>query len=133
MSASTASQMSAPLGHQREVDDMVARVRADLAEGACSLFTPPPVHAPPSADVLDSRMCEELESIRREIDQIGDVLSSDPILLTKHAMALQALDRVDQVLGHLATVLCKEDKQAAIDQISMGDLKSRLLRRPLSN
>lgn len=112
---------------------MVARVRAEMAQGTRSLFKPAPAHAAPSTNVLDERISEELQAIRRQIDQIGDVLSSDPILLTRHAMQLQALDRLDQVLGHLSNVLACENKEAAIEQVSMGDLKSRLLRRPLSN
>lgn len=126
---STASQVQR--SHQRDVDDMVARVRAELAGGTVALFKPPaapPVPAPADS-VIDSRICEELESVRREIDGIADVLSNDIDLLTRHATELQALDRVDQVLGHLAQVLARTDRQAAVEVIGMGDLKARLLGR----
>src|SRR5207237_350441 len=132
MTASTSNPTYVPLDHQCDVDDMVARVRAELAQGTRSLFKPAPAHAAPSANILDGRISEELQSVRRQIEQIGDVLSNDPILLSRHAMSLQALDRVDQLLGHLANVIAKQNKQTAIEQISMGDLKSRLQRRPLT-
>lgn len=126
---STASQVQR--NHQRDVDDMVARVRTEMAGGTVALFKQPATPLP-SDSVIDSRICEELESIRREIDGIADVLSNDMDLLTRHATELQALDRVDQVLGHLAQILARTDKQAAVEAIGMGDLKARLLGRPLS-
>lgn len=127
---STASQVQR--SHQHDVDDMVARVRAEMAGGTVALFKPPAAPPLPSDSVIDSRICDELESVRREIDQIADVLSNDMDLLTRHATELQALDKVDQILGHLAQVLARADKQAAVETIGMGDLRARLLGRPLS-
>jgi hypothetical protein len=131
MIAATASPSYAPPPHQRDVDDMVARVRAELAQGTRSLFKPAPAHAASSANMLDARLGEELQAVRRQLDQLGDILSHDPILLSRHAHALQGLDRVDQVLAHLATVMGRENKSAAVEQISMSDLKARLQRRSL--
>lgn len=127
---STASQVQR--SHQRDVDDMVARVRAEMAGATVALFKPPTPPPVPADSVIDARICEELESVRREIDGIADVLSNDTDLLTRHATELQVLDRVDQVLGHLAQVLGRADRQAAIEAIGMGDLKARLLGRPIS-
>ena len=111
---------------------MVARIRAELAEGTRSLFKPAPAHVAPTTNLLDDRISEELEAVQRQIEQIGDALSDDPILLTRHACALQGLDRVNQILEHLAMVMAKANKEAAVEQISMGDLKARLQRRSLT-
>ncbi len=130
MSAS-AQPMHNPPAHQREVDLMMAAARAEAAEGPRPLFKPAPPKAQLSERVLDHRMSEELEVIRRRLDQIGDILASDPVLLHRHAVSLQGLDLTHQVLGHLASVIAAQDKEAAVEQVSLQDLKSRLRRKPI--
>ena len=62
---------------------------------------------------------------------LGDVLVNDPVLVHRHAAPLQGLDLINQVLGHLATIMSKDDKEAAVEQVSLRDLKARLQRKPL--
>jgi hypothetical protein len=122
-----------PPPHQRNVDDMMAAVRAELASGRRSLFKPAPPKPELSSNAVDQRVAEELETIRRRLDQIGDALASDPILLNRHGVTLQGIDLTNQVLAHLAAVIASEDKKAAVEQVGMHDLKARLQRRPLSS
>ena len=90
MIAATASTSYAPPSHQREVDDIVAHIRAELAQGARSLFKPAPAHTAPSANLLDGRVSEELQTVRRQIDQIGEILTNDPILLDRKSTRLNS-------------------------------------------
>jgi len=115
--------------HQREVDAMMAAIRANPAAAQRSIFKAPPPGRAPSGDALDLRLAEELEMIRRRLDQIGDILVHDPILLHRHAASLQGLDLTDQVLVHLTAVIRAQDKSAAVEAVSMQDLKARLKRR----
>lgn len=134
MSISLARNPSAysPPPHQRDVDATMAAVRAELASGKRPLFKPPPPKPEISANAVDARVAEELEVIRRRLDQIGDALASDPILITRHGVMLQGIDLTNQVLAHLAAVVAAQDKLAAVDRVGMEDLKARLKRRPLS-
>jgi hypothetical protein len=122
-----------PPSHQREVDAMMAAIRAEQAAAGAKrpLFKPAPAKAGPSTSPLDHRIAEELQVIRRRLDQLGDTLASDPILAHRHGVALQGLDLTNQILDHLAQVIGSEDKGLAADQVTMADLRSRLQRRPL--
>ena len=86
--------------------------------------------APPESgtDILRIRLAEELDYARRRLDSLGDELSADPILIRRHHFALQSLDIVAQVLGHVGEVIRSSDPQVAIESIGMGDLKARLTR-----
>ena len=119
-----------PPDHQREVDRIQAVVRSGQAEARRPLFKPAPPPPALSHDVLDQRLAEELEFVRRRLDAIGTILATDPALLARHATSLQDLDHIDQTLGHIAKVIAADDKSAAADRISLSELKSRLQRRP---
>jgi hypothetical protein len=87
---------------------------------------------PPTADTEDRlrlRLSEELEYARRMLDITGDQICADRIVVTRHAAALQSLDRVCQMLGHIAAVVRSSDPYSAIGEIGMSDLKARLTRR----
>ena len=121
---------SVPL-HQQEVDRIQAEIRADLLAGRRSLFKPAPSGPRPSDDVLDERIAQELELAIRQLEQIGDLLAEDPILLQRHAMQLQSIDLLQQVLGHLGRVVAAADKTAAVERITLTELKGRLKRQAL--
>ena len=91
----------------------------------------PPVRAvpsPPSEDVLHVRLGEELDYVRRLLDILGDQLSGDPILLRRHSVALQSIDRMGQILGHVGRVIRSSDPNSAVQDIGISDLKARLTR-----
>lgn len=79
-------------------------------------------------DPLRLRLGEELEYARRLLDGIGNEICADRIAVTRHGVALQSLDRVSQMLGHIAAVIRSIDPQSAVDAIAMSDLKARLRR-----
>ena len=79
-------------------------------------------------DQLRLRLSEELEYARRILDVTGNQICGDRLAITRHAVALQSLDKVGQMLGHIASVIRSSDPVSAIDEIQMGDLKARLKR-----
>ena len=92
---------------------------------------PPPTtkSATPTEDQLRLRLAEELEYARRMLNSMGDELSSDGLIVSRHLAELQTIDIVCQMLGHIASVVRSSDPPAAVDAIGMGELKARLMRR----
>ena len=75
---------------------------------------------------LDRLLAEELDHARRMLEAMGDELALDHQVVTEHAIALQAVDIVGQMLGHIANVVRAEDRGEAIERIGMCDLKAKL-------
>jgi hypothetical protein len=117
--------------HQRRVDEIQAQVRAEAAAQRSSIFRPPPPRPDPSTNPLDHRIAEELECISRHLEQLGSALVADPILVHRHATQLQSIDRINQLLGHLARIVAAEQKDMAVQQVTLQDLRGRLQRVPL--
>jgi len=121
-----------PPAHQREVDAMLAEVRADLEAGRRSLFKPPPPAEPArSTDPIEQRIVEELALVARHLEQLGGLLAAEPMLIAKYGRQLQAIDLMEQILGHLGGVVGAADKAAAVERISLAELKARLQRKPI--
>lgn len=112
-------------GHkgQQRVDAIQEALRAGAA-------LPDEAKAPaaPSPEVVETRVAEEILYVQRLLDTLGEDLVEDPILLQRHARALQNLDRASQVLEHLGAILTAPDRLAAASQVKMDDLRTRLLR-----
>jgi len=91
---------------------------------------PPPLPAAliPTDDQLKVRLAEELEYARRMLDAMGNELAADMGVVMRHAVALQSIDIVGQLLGHIAAVTRSSDPVGAVQRIGMGDLKARLTR-----
>jgi hypothetical protein len=117
--------------HQREVDAAQTLIRADIEAGRRSLFKPAPPGPGRSESLLDERIAEELEVVIRQLEQLGDILSADPILLHRHAGPLQSIDLMQQLLGHLGRVVAARDKAMAVDRVTLTALKARLQRKGL--
>lgn len=117
--------------------DEQRRVDAIVAEAKSSFRRPPPAlaAAPTPADLcpalVDARLSEELEYVRRLLDLMGDQFASDPVILQRHARSMQGFDLAGQILGHIAKVLASPDKGTAIDAIGMHELRIRLKRQEL--
>jgi hypothetical protein len=75
---------------------------------------------------LDRVLAEELDHARRMLEQMGDELALDHQVITEHALALQAVDIVSQMIGHIANVVRADDRPAAVERIGMCELKARL-------
>lgn len=120
---------------QARVDAIVASARAqDQVELKRPLFREPP-RAPlaPSTDPLDRRLEEEIAFTRRTLEGMGDALCDDPILLAKHQVALQSIDLLAQMLGHIASVVGAADRGDAVSRIGMVELRNRLTRECLGD
>ena len=118
--------------HQQRVDELQAQVRREGASKRPPIFKPAAPKPEPSKDPLDHRISEELECIRRHLDLLGGILVNEPILLHRYATQLQSIDRINQQLGHISRIVASEQKDMAIDQVTMQDLRGRLQRKPLS-
>jgi hypothetical protein len=57
---------------------------------------------------------------------MGDELAMSPEVVAEFGTALQAVDIVGQMIGHIANVVRAEDPQKAIDKIGMCELKAKL-------
>ena len=94
---------------------------------------PPP--SPKSVGLTDDqlrlRLAEELEYAGRMLSAMGDELSADLLVVSRHLAELQTVDIVAQMLGHIASVVRSSDAPAAVNAIGMGALKARLLRKNL--
>ena len=84
----------------------------------------------PTDDELRLRLAEELEFARRMLDAMGDELSSDMAVVMRHSVALQTVDIVGQMLGHIAAVTRSSAPERAVERIGMCELKGRLTRKP---
>jgi hypothetical protein len=116
---------------QARVDAIVAAARAKTAaaEPKRTVYRAPDIlPLTPSTDSIDQRIQEELATVRRMVEALGDELSNDPILLMRYQQSLQSVDLMAQTLGHLACVIGSADRVEAIDRIGMASLKARLTR-----
>jgi hypothetical protein len=118
--------------HQKKVDDLFASLKAEIAPTEKRpLFKPAPPRLASSESEIDHRIAEELAMMRRRLEQLGDVLSREPVLLQRHGSSLQSIDLMMQQLGHLAAVIATADKAAAAEQVSLQELRQRLTRKPV--
>ena len=83
----------------------------------------------PTDDDLRLRLAEELDYARRMLDAMGDELAADMGVVMRHGVALQTVDIVGQMLGHIANVTRSAAPDLAVDRIGMCELKARLTRR----
>ena len=82
-------------------------------------------------DVLDSRLAEEILLVARIIEQFGEGIAGEPLIIARHSHALQQLDIAVQTLGHIARIITADDPKAVLDEIGMQELVARLRRRSL--
>lgn len=75
---------------------------------------------------LDQLLAAELDHARDLLVMMGDELAMSPEIVAEHGMALQAVDIVGQMIGHIANVVRAADRPDAIERIGMGDLKAKL-------
>lgn len=116
---------------QARCDEIQAAFRSGQPSRPSIRRDPPPLPAAlqPSDDLIKLRLAEELEYARRMLDTMGDELSGDMGVVMRHGMALQTVDIVGQMLGHIANVVKSSDPEGAVDRIGMCDLKARLTRK----
>ena len=115
---------------QARCDIIQAEFRAEPKARRSIRRDPPPLPQALVAtdDPLRLRLAEELQYARRMIEVMGDELSSDGLIVARHMTALQSVDIVGQILGHIAAVVRSSDPNAAVELIGTGELKARLTR-----
>ena len=115
---------------QARCDAIQAEYRAEQGQRRSIRRDPPPLPPAlvPTDDVLRIRLAEELDYARRMLDSMGDTLSADPNVVSRHMVSLQSVDIVGQLLGHVASVIRSSDPDGAVERIGMCELKARLTR-----
>jgi hypothetical protein len=118
---------------QARCDVIQADFRAEQKARPSIRRNPPPTPKAliPTDNELMLRLAEEIDYARRMLSSMGDELSCDGLIVSRHVAELQALDITGQMLGHIAAVLRSSDIPGAVDRIGMADLKARLMRRPI--
>lgn len=99
-----------------------------------SIRRDPPPRDPaqtPTMNQLRLRLAEELDYARRMLDAMGNQLASDAVVVVRHCAALQTVDIVGQMLGHVAAVTRSSLPERAVEHIGMAEMKARLKRRSL--
>ena len=117
---------------QARCDAIQLQYRAEQSGERRSIRRDPPPRPPApdtTDDVLNLRLADELDYARRMIDSMGDELSADSAMVMRHMVALQTIDVLGQMLGHIAAVVRSSQPEATVEQIGMGDLKARLQRK----
>ena len=122
------SAASSRVRTQAQIDAL----QADIRSGA---LPPPVTEKQPSSRLelgeLDARLVEEVAYLRRLVETIGDELSNEPLMLSRHMRTLQQFDVLAQALGHVAAVLGSDDRLATVEAIGMLDMRNRLLRKAM--
>jgi len=75
---------------------------------------------------LDQRLAHELDHARLLLEEMGDELATDLEVVSNHGVALQTVDIVMQIMGHIANVVRAQDQYQAVADIGMHDLKMKL-------
>jgi hypothetical protein len=118
---------------QAAVDAVQAEFRAEQVAPKRSIRreNAPPIDPAlvPTDDLLRVRLAEELDYARRMLDAMGDEISSDMAVVMRHAVPLQTIDIIGQLLGHIATVTRSSAPERAVERIGMCELKARLTRK----
>ena len=119
---------------QQICDAIQAEFRADQANNdkrSIRRADAPPLDPAlvPTDDELRIRLAEELDYARRMLDAMGDELAADMGVVMRHGVALQTVDIVGQMLGHISNVTRSAAPELAVEKIGMCELKARLTRR----
>jgi hypothetical protein len=128
--------------HNSFWEKAASRAQGESARATCAAEQPkerpplrrdPPAPPPPppaaTEDELRLRLAEELDYARRILTMMGDELCNDPAIVVRHGSALQSVDIVGQMLGHIASVVRSSEPETAVERIGMAELKARLKRR----
>lgn len=108
---------------QMNVDRIVAEVRSEQAKP-----TETPSEEVVALHQLDQRIAEELGMLSRRVGRALQSLSTFAPLIARHPRDLQELEVVEQHLARLDKVMAAEDRQAAVAELGVEDMRRRLLR-----
>jgi hypothetical protein len=123
----------ATLSGQTRVDSIQAAIRLGWPRETFSEEEEPPTgpSTPLAKRDLPQRIGLEIATVQRVLVANVDAFSDDPLMLARYGSQLQALQSAAELLDHLARVLLAPDAEAAVADISLHALRSRLLGKPL--
>lgn len=75
---------------------------------------------------IEHLLAAELDHARDMLVMMGDELALNEEVVAEHGLAIQAIDIVGQMLGHIANVVRAEDRETAVDRIGMCELRAKL-------
>lgn len=81
------------------------------------------------SELIERRIAEELVYVGRLLDAVGEEFTNDPIILQRHDRALQNIHAASQILAHLGTIVTSDDRTAAVNAVTLRELRARLLRK----
>jgi len=115
---------------QARVDEIQSVLRSG---GQLPIDAPSPASStkPITPGELNRRIAEEIDYAWRLLNAVADELSDDPVLLQRHGDALQRFDIACQMITHLGAIVGAPDRMAAIEGVSMAELRTRLLRKAI--
>ena len=108
-------------GGQKRVDRLLARARAG------SPASPAPAQQL-DANVLRSRLGEEVGFAERLFEAIGETLADDPHVVAAFSNQLQSFELGCKILQNVAHLLSCERPEEAVEHIGLHEMKARLLR-----
>ena len=79
-----------------------------------------------TVSALEERLAHELDHARALLEEMGDELATDIEVVNSHYVALQTVDIVMQIMGHIANVVRSDDQIDAVENIGMHELKMKL-------
>ena len=120
--------MGRPVPNAGEGQKRVDAIQAQIRSGAVPVAVAEPARAEVSAQDLQHRLSEELVHLKRIIDEVGEALTSEPVVMERHTENMQLFVIVSQTLGHLARLLNAPDPAQAVGHIGKEALRRRLSR-----
>lgn len=111
---------------QMRIDKIQAAIRGGAVLPEHTTGAPEPA----SSETVAQRIAAELARVKIALDAVSEALTDDIDILTRHERALQEFDIAAMVIEELADVLGAADPEAALAQVKMHDLRSRLSGRP---
>jgi hypothetical protein len=85
-----------------------------------------------SASLVDERLHEEIETLRRYLETAGYLLGQDAAVRYRFATELTNLKHVEKMLGQIGEIVAAADKDGAIDRLASAELKARMQRKPIA-
>jgi hypothetical protein len=125
-SVCVASWMGRPGARDPDGQKQVDALQAQIRSGAVPLATAQPARTELLPQELQQRLSDELALIKRIIDDVGEELSAEAMILAEHGESMQQFDIISQSLGHLSRLLVAPDPAQAVNEIGMESRRRRL-------
>lgn len=85
----------------------------------------------PSSKLIDIRLSEEIDLVRRYIEMATNTFSQDDLLRHRHPRLSEDLRVAADLLREVSAVVMAADKESAAEQVVSKEIKARLTRKPI--